>query len=355
MKVGICLWLLAVSPVLRADFTYESTTKITGGALVGMMKFAGAFSKDARKMMDAIPSTAIVQGSRMAHRSADSATVIDLDKETVTNIDYAKKTYSVMTFAQMKQAMDDMAEKMANQKGGQAPDMQFDVKMKDTGQTKTINGNTAHQMVMTMVMQGSDAKSGAKGGIDVTTDIWIAPSVAGYDEVKNFSRRMSQKLAWSPAANPLISRPDMQRAMAELYKEGSKMDGMPVYQTMKMGGSMEGIPQGSAGEANASGNGRNAGPPPASVSEALGSALGGRLGLGGFGRKKKDAPTADAGASTTSASSAAPGDSVSGSLMEMTTEVVRYSSGPADTRAFEIPSGFSQIQEDLARQNRRGR
>jgi len=46
--------------VLRADFTYESTTKITGGALVGMMKFAGAFSKDARKMMDAIPSTAIV-------------------------------------------------------------------------------------------------------------------------------------------------------------------------------------------------------------------------------------------------------------------------------------------------------
>jgi len=180
----------------------------------------------------------------MVHRSADSATVIDLDKETITHIDYAKKTYSVRTFAQMKQAMDEMSQKMASQKGGQPADMQFDIKMKDTGQIKTINGNTAHEMVMTMVMQGSDAKSGAKGGIDVTTDMWIAPSVAGYDEVKNFSRRMSQKLAWAPGQNPLISRPDMQRAMAELYKEGSKMDGMPVYQTMKMGGSMEGMPEG---------------------------------------------------------------------------------------------------------------
>lgn len=91
------------------------------------------------------------------------------------------------------------------------------------------------------------------------------------------------------------------------------------------------------------------------MSEALGSALGGRLGLGGFGRKKKEAPAQDSGSSRSSTPSSSSGDSASASLMEMTTEVTRYSSGPADARAFEIPGGFTQVQEDPARQNRRGR
>jgi len=37
--------------LLNAGFFYEQTSKITGGAMVGAMKFAGAFSKDARKAM----------------------------------------------------------------------------------------------------------------------------------------------------------------------------------------------------------------------------------------------------------------------------------------------------------------
>jgi hypothetical protein len=33
---------------LLADFSYDESTRITGGSLAGMMKFAGAFSKAAR-------------------------------------------------------------------------------------------------------------------------------------------------------------------------------------------------------------------------------------------------------------------------------------------------------------------
>src|SRR5579862_9206702 len=35
--------------LLPADFSYEQTTTITGGALAGMIKFAGKFSKQARE------------------------------------------------------------------------------------------------------------------------------------------------------------------------------------------------------------------------------------------------------------------------------------------------------------------
>ncbi|MDQ6701197.1 MAG: hypothetical protein M3Z36_13540 [Acidobacteriota bacterium] len=354
-KTALTLVLIgAAVPHLRADFTYESTSKITGGALVGMLKFAGAFSKDSRKMMDAIPSTTSIKGNRMVHKTADSASIIDLDKETITHVDYAKKTYSVMTFAQMKQAMEEMAQKMQQQKGKAGeppPDMQFDVKMNDTGQTKTIKGNNAHEVIMTMTMQGSDAKSGAKGGMDVTTDMWIAPKVAGYEEVRDFNRRMSQKIAWSPMANPLINRPDMQRAMSELAKEGSKMDGLPVLETIKMGGKIEGMPDSSSSQSQSQSS-RNSSPPPASVGDALGAALGGRIGLGGFGRKKKEAQP-DPGANSSANANDAASNSASGSLMEMTREVTNFSSSAADPSLFEVPSGFTQVQEDPMRPGRR--
>ena len=365
MTFGKCvltaILVCIAAPYLHADFSYEQTTKITGGAMVSAMKFAGAFSKDARKAMDPVKSTTSIKGNRMLHRTADSASIIDLDKETITQINYAKKTYSVATFAQIKQAMDDMSQKVREQKPkgenaspGEQVDMHFDVKVNDTGQTKLINGNDAHQMIMTITMQGADAKSGTKGGIDVTTDMWIAPQVAGYQEVRDFYRRMSEKLEWTPGANPIMmSRPDMARAMAQLYKEGSKLNGMPVYETIKMGGKMEGPPGASASQsqsqASPNSSGHDSAPAPASVSGALGAALGGRLGLGGFGHKKKQAP-ADSDTSASPASSntgSTPrSNSASGSLMEMTTEVMSYSSAPADPSGFEIPSGFMQVQQE---------
>jgi hypothetical protein len=355
------------APYLYADFSYEQTTKITGGAMVGMMKFAGAFSKDARKAMDPIKSTTSIKGNRMVHRTADSASIIDLDKETITQVNYAKKTYSVATFAQIKQAMDEMTQKAREQKAtteqkgtsGEQVDMHFDVKVNDTGQSKVINGNNAHEMIMTITMQGADQKSGAKGGIDMTTDMWIAPQVAGYQEVRDFYRRMSEKLEWTPGANPIMmSRPDMARAMAQLYKEGAKLDGMPVYETIKMGGKMEGTADSSGSQSQSqtqsqsqSQASRDSAPPPTSVTGALGAALGGRL--GGFGRHKKQAP-ADSDTNTpppsndNNGSNSANGPtSASASLIEMTTEVLSYSSGPADASGFEIPSGFSQVQEPL--------
>src|SRR5918996_942603 len=87
---------------LFADFTYEQSSKITGGMMAGMMKFAGAFSKQAREPMR---STVMVKGDRMAMVSADTITVIDLNKETMTNINTKDKTYATITFADMQAAM----------------------------------------------------------------------------------------------------------------------------------------------------------------------------------------------------------------------------------------------------------
>src|SRR4051812_36398042 len=106
--------VLAAAP-LMADFTYTETTTITGGAMKSMMAVASVFSKQLR---EPIASTISIKGDRMLHKSATHASVIDLGTQTITNIDFQKKQYSVMTFEEMKQALDQMAQKMKQKENG---------------------------------------------------------------------------------------------------------------------------------------------------------------------------------------------------------------------------------------------
>src|SRR5579872_4107607 len=97
--------LLFASATLLADFSYQQTSTITGGMMKSVMKVAGVFSKQAR---EPIQSTIAVKGDRMVTRSAMHIQIVDLANETMTSIDPQKKQYSVMTFAQFKQMMDQM-------------------------------------------------------------------------------------------------------------------------------------------------------------------------------------------------------------------------------------------------------
>ena len=214
---------------LLADFTYQETSTITGGMMMSMMKIAGAFNKQAR---EPIQSTVSVKGDMMVHRTATHASVIDLAAGTITSIDFQKKQYSVMTFEEMKQMMEQMSQKM--QKNDKA-EMKFKVSANATGKTKQVSGFEAKEMIMKMEMEGTDKDSGQKGGMTVTTDMWIAPGVPGYQEVRNFQKRMAEKLNWTPGGNMFMSNPQVSQGMAEVYKEVAKLDGMPVQQLISMG------------------------------------------------------------------------------------------------------------------------
>lgn len=327
---------------LNADFRYESTTRITGGALVGMMKFAGAFSKDAKKANEPQQSTTAVKGNRMLHQTADTAQIIDLDRQTITRVHFANRTYSVVTFEQMKQTMEDMTQRMKTQgnRDAAAPDIQFDVSLKETGQTRQISGVNTHEVILTITAKGKDAQSGTTGGLDVVNDLWVGSKVAGYDEIREFYKRMGQTLNWTPAGPPIgTGQPGMARAMAEMSKEGAKMDGMPMLSVTKVGGRLDGVPQGETAQPS-----RPSTPTP-SVGEALGGALAGRMGLGGFGRRKPKQEDAPASAPATGGSTGT-GSAAVDSLLETSTEITSYSAAAVDPATFEIPSGFSQVQED---------
>jgi len=347
-RPGVIILLACLPACLLADFSYEESTKITGGMMAGVMKFAGAFSKQAREPLQ---STVAVKGNRMLHGNKEHASVIDLDSETITEINYQKKTYSVVTFAEMKQAMEQAMQRMKNapqqpqqqESQGQKPDVKTDFKLdiKETGQTKEIAGLQTKEVILTMKVEGTDQQSGNKGAMVVISDMWLAAKIPGYDEIAKFYRRMGEKMAWTPDSgmNAMMGRPDMARAMENMRKEGSKMNGTPVLTVMKMTGSAEGQPD-SASDTQTSSQQSKPQPKP-----DLGTLLGGKF--GGFGRKKKQDDSQSS--STPPPSNNASG---SGTLMEMTTETTGFSSAPVDPTRFSPPAGFKKVESEMMKHQR---
>ena len=320
--------VLPCSPLL-ADFSYEETSTITGGMIAGVMKVAGVFSKQAR---EPIHSAIAVQGDKMMHRSANNASIVDLGSQTITTVDFQKKTYTVMTFDEMKQMLDQMSQKMKqNDKG----EMQFKVSANNTGKTQQVGGFEARELVLKMELEGTDKQSGQKGSMVITSDMWIAPASPGYSEVRDFYKRMAEKLNWTPGGNMFMANPQVSQGMAEVYKEMAKLDGMPVLQNMTMG---------AEGTAPAGGEQPQAAAPPPqqqpkpSIGDALGGALGGRFGLG----RKKQAPAQEEG----QAPQQNTGSAGSGSLLEMKTEMSGFSSSAVDGARFSVPAGFKKVEPD---------
>lgn len=338
MIVGVAA--ISVSPLL-ADFTYQEKSTITGGAIASMLKIAGVFSKQAR---EPIQSTVSVKGDRMVSRTATHISIIDLKNQTITSVDMQRKSYSVMTFDQMRQMMEQMQQSMQNSKknsdanSGSNTKMDFKVSATDPGNTKQVNGYDAKEMILKMEMQGTDQDSGQKGSMVITTDMWIAPAVAGYAEVREFHKHMAEKLNWTPNGNLFASRPDVSQGMAEVYKEVGKLDGIPVLQNVVMT---------AEGQAGAQGQSKDSQPQqqqqqqsqPAMERPSLGGALGGMLGVK---RNKKN--TSDPPPDTSKNNNSQPG-----SLLEMTTEMSGFSTAPVDDSQFAVPAGFKQVETPTRR------
>ncbi len=345
--IPVALIACAATSSLLADFSYQQNTQITGGSLAAVMKIAGAFSKQAREPMT---SHIYVQGHRMAHVSSHFAEITDADRETITHVDLDHKTYSVMTFAQLKQQMEQMsaevkkqadANKENDQSDGKQIDAQLKVSAKDTGQKKDIDGLSARQVVLNMDVQGTDPKTGQTGAMQIRSDMWMAP-VQGYEQVRDLQKLIAEKIGFIPSGGVLpFNRPDVMKDLGEAMREISKVDGMPVETVMSVGGS---------GTGEASTAAAATAPSPAESARAAAmSKLAGLGGFGGFGRKKKNQ---DQPASAPASDSSTPPAGASAVLIEMTTHSNDFSTAPVNGSVFDVPVGFKQVEPD---ENRHGR
>jgi hypothetical protein len=367
--------VLSLTPMLLADASYQETTQVTGGALTDTLKKMSFLSKSMRDAFAPITSTTMVHGNQKAVVSKDSIEITDLDRETITHVDLLKKTYTVMTFAQMRQAFENAPKQLEQAK--QQPQAEqpkpadqpksdlktsFDVQVKNTGATKEVNGLMAEQQIVTMQMHVTDpnaqpSPSGNTVTYVVTTDAWIAPDPPEVKEIHDFDKRYAEKLmagvdmsAWRDQmtkSNPGLSQmfmgqPGSADAMAQMAKEMAKVKGTRVMETTTMGGSGNGTATDQTTAPPPAATPSNTNSTPTTMGGLVGSALG-SYGLGGF-HKKKPAPAADTtttpAATTTADGAATP---TSATLMEMTMQKSNFSQAAVPSSSFQVPAGFTQM------------
>lgn len=358
--------VFVASSLVFADFKYSETSQVTGGMMHGMMKFAGAFSKNARQANGPMESTIYVKGNRLRRdESMGKVHIIDLDGRRMIDIDTTQHTYSVITFDQMRQAMQQgqaqaqakLAEERAKHPDQPPPNVQITPKVQvtPTGASRNLLNLSTKEVKMRLDMEMTSDDPRAKGqtvNTWFTTDSWLASDVPGYGEIREFYQRMGKELDFVPrtmfgSASPMQMNPS---AMSEFQKQSANLNGIPLLQYVSMG-------MGAPGQMGANAGAQPQGQQPPNSSQqqqkpqvnptdvmmpqvAIGKAIGGKL----FGRKKKQEETADTGQTGAASTTPPPGASTPGSLMDMTVQVTSYSSDSLPSSLFDIPAGYTQVQ-----------
>jgi len=195
--------LVVLSGPASADAGYQDTTQITGGALVQMLRSIPFMPTSAKQVLEPMVTNVKLHGNQLARMSKLSTEIIDLDQETITRIDNDRKTYTVTTFDEMRQAFKDASKKLAEAKidpekpAGAAPRSQpqykvtFDVSVVDTGISKAIGGVLAKEQVLTMKahvmpVDPAPAAQAQSATYSVITDIWSAPDARDGEQSNAF-------------------------------------------------------------------------------------------------------------------------------------------------------------------------
>ena len=220
---------------LLGDVSYHQTTKFTGGSLVDMMKKMASMPLMGRMGGGAMKAAfsdqqqdVYIKGNKMASVGPLTSILYDLDAGTITTINHEKSTYSTMTFDEMRQQMEQMQQRMHK---GTGLDLDFDVKLSDTGQTRTIDGQTATEKLLTMT-----AKQANKDGqMVIKSHLWLTSRTAPMNEVAEFHKKMAAKAAFALGGfSPMMGSAStgLQAAMKESFQQ----DGYPVLTEMEVSG-----------------------------------------------------------------------------------------------------------------------
>jgi hypothetical protein len=227
MRIVLAILLAACSCAgLRADYSYQRRIQITAGELYDALRALGPRTPGIRDPVAAanITTTNLIKGDRMALIAKGHTTVIDIAGETITEIEFSKKTYSVIPFAQMKKLLEDAAARVPHETS-------FKVTVQRPSQTKIFGILNASETIV--------AIEGASGGENITVDSWIG-TVPGYDQMIDFNRRLAAKMGdafASGMAQLALSAPQTLQGFGEAAKELNNAPGAALQTTIKIAGS----------------------------------------------------------------------------------------------------------------------
>jgi hypothetical protein len=163
-----------------------------------------------------------------------------------------KKTYEVTTFEELRKRLREAQEKArrdaAKAEGKEEPKQQpqekpakeyeVDFDVKETGQTKTIAGQSARQVISTVTVREKGRTLDDAGGAVLTVDSWLGPDLPALKELAEFDMKYAKAINPDAAgmsaeqmATVLALYPMLKTANERLQKEGEKLRGTPLSTT----------------------------------------------------------------------------------------------------------------------------
>lgn len=225
-----------------ADVTYKQKSTSSGlmGAMDIEMESTIMLKADGQRQESVMKFTGPMAQSMPKGGEEQHITITRLDKELIWDINVLEKTYTQMSFDEMRMMLEQgMAE------GEKAPEestgVKFKIDVKKSGQKKKIGGYDCEEYVITMVGQGKDIMTGKAQEFEVQTHLWVTPEVKGYDQIKSYQKRMAQAMGWEGNFDPNMTQALAQYGMGgkELIKKMAEIKGFPMLTVTKMKGSEE--------------------------------------------------------------------------------------------------------------------
>jgi hypothetical protein len=216
-------------------------------------------------------NTVAVKGNRMATINDTTGQIIDLTEEKIYMLDMKKKEYKVITFAEMRKQMEEARAQMAKQQQQMDPEdkqkldeaakqLEFDVKVENTGQTKTIAGRETKESVLTIAMREKGKTIEESGGLVMTNHLWLTPRVAALDEMTEFHMKYFKAVFGGTfagmdaqqmnAVSALLRglAPMMEKMAAETKKlQGTALATTSVFESVKSAEQMKSAPAAGGG------------------------------------------------------------------------------------------------------------
>ncbi len=322
------LGLSLLAPVLaHADVKTQERTQVRFEGAIGKMvnMFGG------RGAREGLTTTVSLKGQRMLSITGDTGEIIDLAEEKVYTLDLKGKSYSVMTFAEMRKRLEEAmakAEKDAAnakpepepEKGEPKKEYEVDFTIAAGPGAKQVAGTDTKEQIATITVREKGKTLEEAGGLVLETHLWMAPKVPALQELNDFRAKYAQKVygpmmaqAAPNMTQAMAMYPQMKDAMAKFADEAKKLNGSPLLTEMVF---IAALPPGSQSEQKAE-------PAP-----GLGGLLGG---LGRFRKKGNDAP-----APAPAAAAAAPGRST---ILTTTTETLQITPSATDADV-ALPAGL---------------
>ena len=254
VTLTLCLCALAGSSLLADVRTEDKSLVKFEGALGRVINLFGG-----RAAKDGIKTTVALKGDRKATFGDNDGMIVDLSEEKVYTIDMKKKSYTVVTFAEMRgkmeearkkaeedarkaQAQETKDTKKEEKTGEKPPEVEVDFDVKETGQRKTINGFDTREVVMTIAMREKGKTLEQSGGLVMTSDMWVTPNVPAMKELMDFEIRYAKALQGPETFGAsveqmqmaLAAHPMLKQGLTRMAEESQKMDGTAILTVVTM-------------------------------------------------------------------------------------------------------------------------